>query len=160
VFVLRIGEGFDTHRLVAGRPLCIGCVEVPAERGSFGHSDGDVVAHAVCDALLGALALGDIGRHFPAGEPRWKDADSRVFLAGVAAMLAERGTELVNVDVTVVLERPRLGPYIEAMRTELAAALGCSPERISVKAKTAEGLGDVGMGEAVEARAVALVETP
>ncbi len=156
--MFRIGEGYDSHRLVEGRALRIACVEVPAAFGSLGHSDGDAAAHAVCDALLGSLALGDIGTHFPPGEQRWAGVDSRVFLREVSAMLEARSVRLLNVDVTVIIEKPRLAPHIAAMREALAEALGCSVEAVSVKAKSGEGLGPVGRGEAVEARAVALVE--
>ncbi len=156
--MLRIGEGYDIHRLVAGRPLKLGCVEVAFERGSLGHSDGDAAAHAVCDALLGAVGLGDMGRFFPSSDPRWEGADSRVFLREVARLVAEASAELVNVDVTIVMEKPRLAPYLDAMRAAVAAALGVEASRVCVKAKSADGLGPVGSGEAVEARAVALVE--
>ncbi len=156
--MLRIGEGYDVHTLVDGRPLRLACVEVPAGRGSLGHSDGDAAAHAVCDAILGAMALGDMGAHFPSSEQRWKDADSSVFLREVAAMLAGRGGRLVNLDLTVVLEEPRLSPHLQAMREALAAALGCDLGAVSVKAKSSDGVGPVGRGDAVEARAVVLVE--
>ena len=154
----RIGEGFDVHRLDTGRRLRIGCVDIPSSVGSIAHSDGDVLAHAVVDAILGAIGEGDIGRHFPPSDPRWKDADSKVFLAEAARLLAARGGRIVNLDSTVVLERPKLAPHIAAMRSALAAALGCDPAAVSVKAKSAEGLGAVGAGEAVEAHAVVMVE--
>jgi len=156
--MIRIGEGYDIHALGEGLPLAIGLVQVPSSLGSVGHSDGDVLAHAVCDAVLGALAAGDIGAHFPPGDPQWKGVASRVFVEGVAAKLRERGGRVVNLDTTVVLERPRLSPHIAAMRAALAEALGCDADRISIKAKTAEGLGDVGEGRALEARAVVLIE--
>jgi 2-C-methyl-D-erythritol 2,4-cyclodiphosphate synthase len=156
----RIGEGYDIHRLEKGRPMRIGCVEVPAELGPLGHSDGDVLAHALCDALLGALALGDIGTFFPPQDEQWRGADSRVFLAYAARMLRARGAKLMNADATVVLEAPRLAPYIREMRRTLAGVLGCRASIISIKAKTAEGLGPVGEGKAIEARAVVLVQTP
>ncbi|MFQ5478919.1 MAG: 2-C-methyl-D-erythritol 2,4-cyclodiphosphate synthase [Candidatus Binatia bacterium] len=155
---MRVGEGYDVHRLVEGRPLMLACVEIPSEFGCLGHSDGDAVSHAVCDAILGALALGDMGRHFPSTDRRWEGASSAEFLAVVAGLAAESGARLVNLDVTVIIERPRLAPYIGAMREGLARRLGCSVACVSVKAKTADGLGAVGRGEAVEARAVALVE--
>ncbi|MBI5503579.1 MAG: 2-C-methyl-D-erythritol 2,4-cyclodiphosphate synthase [Deltaproteobacteria bacterium] len=158
--VLRIGEGYDIHRLVAGRTLRLACVEVESERGSLGHSDGDAAAHAVCDALLGAAGLGDMGRFFPSGDPRWKGADSSVFLSEVVRLLGGAGAALVNVDVTIVLERPRLECHLGAMRGALAAALGVDAARVSVKAKSADGLGAVGSGDAVEARAVALIQVP
>lgn len=155
---LRIGEGYDVHALADGRELVLGGVTVDVARGPVGHSDGDVLAHAVCDALLGAGALGDIGRHFPPGDQRYKDAPSRIFLERAVELLAERGYRIVNVDATVILEHPRLSPHIDAIRASLAGALGCAVEIVSVKAKTAESMGPVGEGAAIEARAVALVE--
>src|SRR5580658_7949613 len=157
--MFRIGIGYDSHRLVEGRPLIIGLLNVPFDRGPEGHSDGDVVAHALTDALLGAAALGDIGRHFPNNDPRWKDADSRVFLQHTIALLRDAGYRAVNVDVVVVLEKPKLSPHIEAMRDALAAVLGLPIGAVSVKAKTAEGLGAVGEGRAIEAHAIAGIET-
>jgi 2-C-methyl-D-erythritol 2,4-cyclodiphosphate synthase len=154
----RIGEGFDVHRLVRGRPLKIGCVEIPHDHGALGHSDGDVLAHALCDAMLGALGLGNIGTYFPPNDERWRGADSRVFLAYAARLLRARSARLVNVDSTVVLERPKLAPHIPEMRRALATILGCNASRISVKAKSAEGLGPVGEGAAIEARAIVLVQ--
>ncbi len=156
--MLRIGEGYDIHRLAAGRPLMLGCLEVPAQAGAVGHSDGDALAHAVCDALLGAIGAGDIGAHFPPSDPRWQGTASRVFLEHAARLLAERGARVLNVDATVILERPRLAPYLAGMRAALAQALGLEADRVSIKAKTAEGIGAVGEGNAVEARAVVLVE--
>ena len=156
--MLRIGEGYDIHKLVEGRKLRLACVEIPSERGSLGHSDGDAAAHAVCDALLGSMALGDIGGHFPPDDPRWEGADSAVFLRHAVALLAERGATLVNCDLTIGLERPRLSGHIEGMRVALAEALCCRVDRVSVKAKSGEGMGSVGLGEAVEARAVVLVD--
>lgn len=153
----RIGEGYDIHRLAAGRPMRLGCVEIPCEFGPLGHSDGDVLAHAVCDAVLGAIALGDIGAHFPPQDPRWRDADSRRFIVRAVELARENDACVVNVDATVVLERPKLAPYIPEMRRVLAEILGCSPSAVSVKAKTAEGLGAVGEGKAIEARAIVLV---
>jgi len=153
----RIGEGFDVHRLETGRKLRIGCVDIPSPVGSVAHSDGDVLTHAIVDALLGALGEGDIGRHFPPTDVRWKDADSRIFLAESVRLLVAHGGQIVNVDSTIILERPKLAPHIPAMRTALAAVLDCDPGLVSVKAKSAEGLGPVGAGEAVEARAVVLV---
>jgi 2-C-methyl-D-erythritol 2,4-cyclodiphosphate synthase len=156
--MLRIGIGYDSHRLVAGRPLMIGLVHVPFEYGPDGHSDGDVVAHALTDALLGAAALGDIGRHFPNNDPRWKDADSRVFLQQTISLLQDAGYRPVNVDAVVILEKPKLAPHIDAMRAALAGALGLPIGAVSVKAKTAEGLGAVGEGRAMEAHAIASIE--
>ena len=156
----RIGEGFDSHRLEAGRNLRIGCVDVAAPFGSVAHSDGDVLAHAIVDALLGAIGEGDIGRHFPPADAKWKNADSRVFLAEAARLIAARGGRIANVDSTVILESPRISGHIAAMRTAVAHALGCDATAVSVKAKTAEGLGPIGAGAALEARAVALVWLP
>jgi 2-C-methyl-D-erythritol 2,4-cyclodiphosphate synthase len=153
----RIGEGFDIHRLETGHPLRIGCVDVPSAVGSVAHSDGDVLAHAIVDAILGAIGAGDIGHHFPPSDARWKDADSEIFLGEAVRLLTARGGQLVNVDSTVILERPKLAPHMPAIRAALAAALGCKTDAVSVKAKSAEGLGAVGAGEAVEARAVVLV---
>jgi 2-C-methyl-D-erythritol 2,4-cyclodiphosphate synthase len=156
--MLRIGIGYDSHRLVAGRLLMIGLVHVPFESGPDGHSDGDVVAHALTDALLGAAALGDIGRHFPNNDPRWKDADSRVFLQHTISLLHDAGYRPVNVDAVVILEKPKLSPHIDTMRAALADVLGLPIGAVSVKAKTAEGLGAVGEGRAIEAHAVASIE--
>jgi 2-C-methyl-D-erythritol 2,4-cyclodiphosphate synthase len=157
--MFRIGIGYDSHRLVEGRPLIIGLVRVPFEYGPEGHSDGDVVAHALTDALLGAAALGDIGRHFPNNDPRWKGTDSRVFLQHTISLLHEAGYRPVNVDAVVVLEKPKLAPHIEAMRVAVASVLGLPVGAVSVKAKTAEGLGAVGEGRAIEAHAVAAIES-
>ena len=156
----RIGEGYDLHRLESGRRLRIGCVDVPAPFGSVAHSDGDVLAHAVVDAVLGALGEGDIGRHFPPDDAKWKGADSRVFLAEAARRVGARGGRVANVDSTVVLQSPRLAPHIPAMCAELARALGCEAASVSVKAKSAEGLGPIGESKAVEARAVVLIWLP
>lgn len=150
----RTGLGWDVHRIGPGRPLVLGGVAVAAEFGLEGHSDADVLAHAITDALLGAAALGDIGLHFPDTDPRWKDADSSVFLRQAAALAREAGFELVNVDATVILERPRLNDYRARIREKLAATLGLAPDRVSVKFKTAEKVGPVGEGRAAEALAV------
>lgn len=157
--MLRIGEGYDVHRLAAGRVLRVGCVEISREFGAVGHSDADVLAHAICDAILGSMGAGDIGRHFPPSDRQWAGADSALFLQRAAELLCERGWRLINVDATVVLERPRLVPHISAMAEALASNLGCDAAAISIKAKSAEGLGAVGAGEAIEARAVVLVES-
>lgn len=154
----RIGEGFDVHRLETGRRLRVGCVDIPSPVGSVAHSDGDVLAHAVVDAILGAIGEGDIGHHFPPTDARWKDADSKLFLAEAVRLLAARGGRIANVDATVILERPKLAPHIADMRAALATALGCKPALVSVKAKSAEGIGAIGAGEAIEARAVVLVD--
>jgi len=156
--MLRIGQGYDLHRLAAGRVLRIGCVEVSREFGAVAHSDGDVLAHAICDGILGSIADGDIGRHFPASDPHWEGADSALFLRRAVELLGERGGRVVNVDATVVLEQPRLASHIPAMVEALAASLGCDRSAVSVKAKSGEGLGPVGRGEAVEAHALVLVE--
>lgn len=158
--MLRIGQGYDIHRLVEGRPLKLGCIEVPFAKGSLGHSDGDAAAHALCDALLGAAGLGDMGAFFPSSDPRWKDAESTVFLQQVAAHLAETGGVVLSADVTVVIEKPRLLPHLASMRDAMAEALGIDPALLSVKAKSNDGLGPVGEGDAVAALAVALVDVP
>jgi 2-C-methyl-D-erythritol 2,4-cyclodiphosphate synthase len=138
---LRIGFGYDVHRYAAGRRLVLGGVTIPAPVGLLGHSDADVLTHAIMDALLGAVALGDIGHHFPPSEARWKDADSLDLLQQVVARLAERGWRVGNVDATVVMERPRLAPHLAAMRDRLAAALGVGVDDVSIKATTNEGIG-------------------
>jgi 2-C-methyl-D-erythritol 2,4-cyclodiphosphate synthase len=155
---LRIGQGWDSHRLVSGRPLVLGGIEVPSELGEDGHSDGDVLLHALTDAVLGAAALGDIGRHFPPTDARWKDADSSIFLVGAISLLETAGWRPVNIDATILLEKPRLAPHIDAIRQRMASLAGMDPGDVSVKAKTREGLDAVGRGEAVEAMAVVLVE--
>ena len=149
------GIGWDSHRLVEGRPLILGGVTIPSERGLAGHSDADVLAHAVIDALLGAAGLGDIGEHFPDTDERWAGADSLALLRSVVALVAERGLGVVHVDATVVMERPKLGPHKAAIRDSLAAALGVAAGRVNVKATTGEGMGFVGRGEGVAALAVA-----
>ena len=154
---IRIGTGFDVHAFGDGDHLMLGGVRVPHERGVLAHSDGDVVLHALCDAILGALALGDIGRHFPPGEPRWKDADSRDFLRHCDALLRERGWRVGNCDVTVIGERPKVGPHAEAMREAIAADLGIEVEAVSVKATTTETLGFTGRGEGIAAQAACLL---
>ena len=152
-----VGVGYDLHRLVAGRPLVLGGVPVPSERGALGHSDADVVCHAVTDAVLGAARAGDIGRLFPDTDPRWKDASSLELLRRAAAVVRERGFAVHNVDVVVVLERPKLAPYREQMEQQVAGALGVDVGRVSVKAKTNEGLDAIGRGEAIAAHAVAFL---
>jgi 2-C-methyl-D-erythritol 2,4-cyclodiphosphate synthase len=149
------GIGYDSHRLVAGRKLILGGVEIPGEMGLEGHSDADVLTHAVIDALLGAAGLGDIGEHFPDNEERYRDADSLELLAAVLPLVFAQGLELVNVDATVVMERPKLGPHREAIRETLAAALGLAMQRVNVKASTGEGIGFVGRGEGVAVLAIA-----
>jgi 2-C-methyl-D-erythritol 2,4-cyclodiphosphate synthase len=153
----RIGTGYDLHRLVEGRPLILAGVNIPAEKGALGHSDADVVCHAATDAVLGAASLGDIGRHFPDTDPRWKDASSIDLLRQSLAIVRDAGYEVVNVDVVVVLERPKIAPHLVRIRQNLATALGVAVERVSVKGKTNEGVDAVGRGEAVAAHAVALL---
>jgi 2-C-methyl-D-erythritol 2,4-cyclodiphosphate synthase len=149
------GIGYDLHRLVEGRKLMIGGVEVPFDKGSQGHSDGDVLCHALCDALLGAAGLGDIGTHFPDTDPKWKGAASLVFLEHVAKLLADRRLRIVHVDAIVICERPKLGPHFPAMRAAMAKALGITADEINLKAKTNEGVGEIGRGEALAAHAIA-----
>jgi 2-C-methyl-D-erythritol 2,4-cyclodiphosphate synthase len=151
------GIGWDSHRLVAGRPLILGGVTIPHDRGLDGHSDADVLTHAIIDALLGAAALGDIGQHFPDSDERYRDADSIELLRAVVAMLAERGLDVAHVDTTVIMERPKLAGHRDAIRASLAAALGVEPEKVNVKASTGEGMGFVGREEGVAALAVATV---
>ncbi len=155
---IRCGLGWDVHRLAPGRPLILGGVSVPSEFGLDGHSDADVLAHAITDALLGAAALGDIGMHFPDTDQQWKGCDSLVFLRGAKMMVEDAGFRLVNVDSTVVLERPKLKDYRQAIREKLAETLGLPLDRVSVKFKTAERLGPVGEGRSAEAQAIATVE--
>jgi 2-C-methyl-D-erythritol 2,4-cyclodiphosphate synthase len=155
--MFRIGIGNDTHRLVAGLPLVVGGVSIPAEFGAEGHSDSDALAHALIDALLGAMSDGDIGSHFPDSNPKWKDADSFDMLAHVLKRVEARGFQVVNTDATVMLERPKLREYIGSMRVNVARALKIDVDCVSVKAKTGEGLDAVGRGEAVSATAVVLL---
>jgi 2-C-methyl-D-erythritol 2,4-cyclodiphosphate synthase len=152
--VIRTGIGYDSHRLGPGRRLVLGGVEIPHERGLEGHSDADVLAHAVIDALLGAAGLGDIGEHFPDSDERWRDVDSMHLLRAIVAMVIAAGHEIVNVDCTVVIEQPRLAPHRARIRETLAQALGLDSARVNVKASTGEGMGFVGRGEGVAALAV------
>jgi 2-C-methyl-D-erythritol 2,4-cyclodiphosphate synthase len=154
----RVGQGYDVHRLAVGRKLVIAGVEIPHERGLLGHSDADVLIHALCDALLGAAALGDIGTHFPDTDPRYADADSRTLLREVVRMLATRGYRVGNVDCTVVAQRPKLAPYIASMVSNIAAGLGVDSAQVSIKAKTNEGIGHLGRAEGIAAHAVVLIE--
>ncbi|TFY99370.1 2-C-methyl-D-erythritol 2,4-cyclodiphosphate synthase [Ramlibacter henchirensis] len=154
---MRIGEGWDVHALVPGRPLVIGGVVVPYERGLLGHSDADVLLHAITDAILGAAGLGDIGRHFPDTDARFKGADSALLLEEAARRVTAAGWSIANVDSTVIAQAPKLAPHIEAMRERIAKALGLTPGQVNVKAKTAEKLGPVGQGQSIEARAVVLL---
>lgn len=156
---MRIGHGYDSHRFAEGRRLILGGVDIPHERGLDGHSDADAVAHAVTDALLGAAGLGDIGRHFPPSDAKWKDADSLQLLARVVRLLEGRNYQVVNVDVTVVCESPKIGPHAQAMQQRLASVLGIAPDHISIKGKSNEGLGWIGRGEGIAAFAVALIDS-
>lgn len=153
----RIGTGYDVHRLVTGRKLILGGVQIPSELGSLGHSDGDALTHAIADAILGALALGDIGRHFPDDDPQYAGSDSIELLKQVVALAGEKDYALLNVDATVILQQPKLKSFMTDMRKCLARALGIDPGQISVKATTTEGLGMTGSGEAVAAQAVCLL---
>ncbi len=157
---IRTGLGWDNHRLAAGRPLILGGVTVPCEFGLDGHSDADVLSHAVTDALLGALALGDIGMHFPDTDPRWKGCDSLLFLRHAVSLVRKQGYAISNVDATVILQRPKLKDYRQAIRESLAAALGLGVDRVSVKFKTAEKVGPVGEGKSGEAQAAVLLVRP
>ena len=153
---MRIGQGFDIHALVTGRRLVIGGVEIPHPTGLAGHSDADVLIHAICDALLGAAGMGDIGRHFPDTDPRFRDADSTMLLAEVARRIAERGFSVVNVDATIIAQAPRMAPHIPLMEERVRACLGGACQ-VNIKAKTAERLGAVGRGEGIAAEAIALL---
>ena len=154
---IRVGHSYDVHRLTEGRKLILGGVEIPFEKGLLGHSDADVLAHAVMDALLGAAGLGDIGRHFPDTDPAYSGADSLELLARVAGLLGERGWSVGNVDATILAQRPKLAPHIPQMAENLAKAMGVPPDRVNVKATTEEGLGFTGSGEGMAAHAVALI---
>lgn len=156
---MRIGIGYDIHRLVDGRKLILGGIEIPFEKGLLGHSDSDVLTHAICDALLGAAALGDIGTHFPDSDPRFKGASSLDLLRHVVTLLKERGYQIANIDSTIITEHPKLKPYITEMRQTLATTLEIDIEQVSVKAKTNEKLDAVGQGEAMQAQAIALLIT-
>jgi 2-C-methyl-D-erythritol 4-phosphate cytidylyltransferase / 2-C-methyl-D-erythritol 2,4-cyclodiphosphate synthase len=155
----RAGVGYDLHRLVEGRPLILGGVTIPFERGLLGHSDADAVCHAIAEAILGAAAAGDIGRHFPDTDPAWKGAASIDLLARVAAIVGGQGLEVGNVDATVIAEKPKLAPHVDAMRANVARALGIGVDRVSIKGKTNEGIGDLGRGEAIAVHAIALLRS-
>ncbi len=155
---MRVGHGFDAHRLVEGRPFIVGGVTIPFERGPLGHSDGDTLTHAICDALLGAAALGDLGVHFPDSDPQWKGANSLRLLAAVHELLVRHGWTIENLDATVIVQAPKLAPHLAAMRDALADTLAIDVLRISVKAKTSEGMGYTGDGSGIAAHAVALIE--
>ena len=154
---VRIGQGFDVHAFGDGDHVMLGGVRIPHARGVLAHSDGDVVLHALCDAMLGAMALGDIGKHFPPSDPRWKDADSRVFVCHCKQLLAEHGWTLGNADITVICESPRIGPHAGAMRGLIATDLGVAVDAISIKATTTEKLGFTGRNEGIAAQAVCLL---
>jgi 2-C-methyl-D-erythritol 4-phosphate cytidylyltransferase/2-C-methyl-D-erythritol 2,4-cyclodiphosphate synthase len=154
---LRIGNGYDLHRLVPGRRLVLGGVTIPFEKGLAGHSDADAVCHAVTDAILGAAGAGDIGRHFPDSDPAWKDADSIALLRRAAEIVAASGYVVLNVDIVVIAERPKVAPHEEEMRSNLARAMGIKPEQVSVKGKTNEGVGSIGAGESIAVHAIALI---
>ena len=154
----RVGQGYDVHRLVAGRKLILGGVEIPHETGLLGHSDADALLHSITDALLGAVALGDIGRHFPDSDPRYRGADSRALLRAAVALLAGKGWRPVNVDATIIAQQPKLAPHAAAMVANVAVDLGIPPDSVNIKGKTNEKLGYLGRQEAIEAQAVVLVE--
>lgn len=155
---MRIGQGFDAHALKAGRKLIIGGVSIPHDKGLDGHSDADVLLHAICDALIGAAALGDIGRHFPDSDAQYKGIDSRKLLRETAALLKRNGWRVVNLDATIIAQEPRMAPHIAAMVANIAADIGVAPRDVNIKAKTTEKLGFTGRGEGIAAEAVALIE--
>ena len=155
---MRVGQGFDVHQLVEGRKLIIGGVEIPYERGLLGHSDADVLLHAICDALLGAAALGDIGRHFPDSDPRYQGIDSRRLLREVMKLLKDKGYGIVNLDATIIAQAPKMAPHIEQMVANIAADLGVEVGCVNVKATTTEKLGYTGRGEGIAAQAVCLID--
>ena len=155
---MRVGQGFDVHRLVAGRRLVVGGVEIAHDKGLLGHSDADVLLHAICDALLGAAALGDIGRHFPDTDEKYRGADSRTLLRAVVKLLADRGRRVVNIDATIIAQAPRMAPHIPRMVANIAADVGIEPHSVNVKATSTEALGFTGRGEGIAAQAVCLVE--
>jgi 2-C-methyl-D-erythritol 2,4-cyclodiphosphate synthase len=154
---MRVGIGYDSHRLAAGRRLVLGGIEIPSEKGLLGHSDADVLLHAITDAMLGAAAKGDIGVLFPPSDPQWRDADSSIFVRHASELLESYGWEVVNVDALVLLERPKLLPYRGRIRASVASMLGIDPDAVGLKAKTGEGVGPVGTGQLAEAHAVVLV---
>ncbi|MCH4266356.1 MAG: 2-C-methyl-D-erythritol 2,4-cyclodiphosphate synthase [Solobacterium sp.] len=155
---MRIGQSIDIHKLVEGRKLILGGVEIPYEKGLLGHSDADALTHAVAEAILGALALGDLGHWFPDTDPKWEGVDSQIILKEVARMMKEKGYHIGNVDSLIMIERPKMAPHIEAMRNNFAKALDCDVSKISVKATRGEGMGFVGRGEGVQASAAVLLE--
>ena len=151
------GIGYDVHQFAENRPLVLGGVTIPFEKGLLGHSDADVICHAVTDAILGAAGAGDIGRHFPDTDPGWKDADSLDLLRRAAAIVVAAGFAVVNIDVVVIAQRPKLAPHVDAVRARVADAIGCDPSQVSVKGKTNEGVDSIGAGESIAAHAVALI---
>ncbi len=155
---MRIGFGYDIHKLVSGRKLYLGGVVIPSEKGEMGHSDGDVLIHALIDALLGAAVLGDIGTHFPPDDPLYKDISSRILLAETLKLLGQNGCDIINIDCTILLEKPKLLPHIPHIKENLAHALDLTSSSISIKSKTKEGLGSVGQEQAIEAYAVVLIQ--
>jgi len=155
---MRLGLGFDYHRLVEGRKLVLGGVEIPHSKGLAGHSDGDVLTHALCDAILGAAGLGDLGQHFPDTDPQWNDANSLKLLARVVELAKQKGLRVAQVDTVVIAEQPKLAQYFDRIRSTLARVLGLDPAQVNVKAKTTEGLEAVGRGEAIAAHALAVLE--
>ena len=155
---MRIGQGYDVHALVAGRKLVMGGVEIPHDKGLAGHSDADVLLHAICDALLGAASLGDIGTHFPDTDPKYEGSNSRTLLKEVAKKIAAQGYRIVNIDCTIVAQEPRMAPHVARMIGNIAADLGLQPAAVSVKATTTEKLGYIGRGEGIAAQAIALIE--
>ena len=159
VAVSRSGIGYDLHRLAENRKLMLGGIEVPFEKGTVGHSDGDVLCHAICDALLGAASLGDIGTHFPDNDPKWRGVSSLVFLRQVRQYLERKNLKIAHIDAVVVAERPKLGPHFPGMRAAIAKSLGVAAEQVNLKAKTNEGLGELGRGEAVAAHAIATIQS-
>ena len=154
---LRVGIGYDSHRLATGRKLVLGGVEIPCEKGLLGHSDADVLLHAITDALLGAAAKGDIGTLFPPSDPQWRDADSSIFVRHASELLESYGWKVVNVDAVILIEQPRVGPHRDRIRKRVASLLGIDPDAIGLKAKTGEGVGPVGTGQLAEAHAVVLI---
>lgn len=155
---MRVGSGYDVHRLVEGRSLILGGVDIPYAKGLLGHSDADVLVHAVIDALVGAMGMGDIGRHFPDGDDKYKNIDSMVLLKAVVTMLKKYGYRVVNIDSTIVAQQPKLAPYTEKMRKRIAHVLEIEPSRVNIKAKTEEGLGFTGNEEGISAQAVCLID--
>ncbi len=156
--MIRVGIGYDVHRLKTGRKLILGGVDIPFEKGLDGHSDADVLMHAICDAVLGSIGLSDIGRIFPNTDPQWKNVPSKIFLQEAARRIKDAGGEIINVDSSIIAEAPKISPYVETMKSNIAAALGITPQQVGVKATTNEGLGFAGRKEGIAAFAVASIE--